>query len=276
MKGGVAAMLDAAAAIAAHGGLARGRLIVACVIDEEYASAGADALAASWRADAAIIPEPTGLAIGITHKGFSAAEITVHGKAAHGSRPDEGIDAILHMGRVLARLEARDRELQSGAAVPLLGTGSLHASAIDGGGELSSYPARCRLQFERRTLPGEPVCAAFDDLRQIAAELSAADQHFKADVRLLLARPPYAIDSAHPVAAVLATACGAHGLRARFEGLSYWTDAAILGAAGTPTVLFGPRGAGLHGIQEFVLIDDVVLCRDVLEDAARRHLDERL
>ena len=273
MKAGLAAMLHAASGIAARGGLARGRILVACVIDEEYASAGADAVTAEWRADAAIITEPTGLTIGIAHKGFSAAEITVHGRAAHGSRPDEGIDSIVRMGRVLARLEARDRELQSSSPVPLLGTGSLHASRIDGGGELSSYPARCCLQYERRTLPGEADTVALDDLVRIADELSAADQHFRADVRLLLARPPYAIDPAHPVSLMLAKACHVHGLHTAFEGLSYWTDAAILSGAGIPTALFGPRGAGMHSAEEYVLVDDVLTCRAVLEDAARQLLE---
>ena len=263
MKAGIAAMIDAASRVLARG-LRRGRLIVACVIDEEYASVGADALAAAHRADAAVIPEPTGLAIGVAHKGFSAAEIVVHGRAAHGSRPDEGRDAILRMGRVLAELEALDRRLQAGASHPLLGVPSLHASQIDGGGELSSYPARCRLQMERRTLPGEALSAAADELAAIGNHLRGRDPEFSADVRLLLARPSYALDAAHRLPAALRRACGTCGIDAPAVGLSYWTDAAVLGAAGTPTALFGPTGAGLHGTGEYVELGSVVACRDVL------------
>ncbi|HYM25959.1 MAG TPA: M20/M25/M40 family metallo-hydrolase, partial [Vicinamibacterales bacterium] len=149
MKGGVAAMIDAARAIA-ETGLDRGRVIVAAVVDEEHSSIGADAFVAGWHADAAIVTEPTDLAIGIAHKGYAWVRVDVHGRAAHGSRPKEGQDAILRMGRVLSRLEALDRDLQRRPAQALVGTGSLHASMVEGGRELSSYPDRAVLQMERR------------------------------------------------------------------------------------------------------------------------------
>jgi acetylornithine deacetylase len=136
MKGGVAAMVDAARVIVRGGaerGLERGRIIVAAVVDEEYASIGADAIAADWTADAAVVTEPTDLQIGIGHKGFAWLEIETRGRAAHGSRPRDGRDAIMRMGRVLRALEQLDRELQSATPHPLIGTGSLHASIIDGG-----------------------------------------------------------------------------------------------------------------------------------------------
>src|SRR5215210_1273166 len=133
MKGGVAAMIDAARVARARG--FSGRLIVAAVIDEEYASLGADALVKNWRADAAVVTEPTDLQIGVGHKGFAWFQLETVGKAAHGSRPAEGRDAIMRMGRVLHRLESLDRELQSRAVHPVLGTASLHASIIAGGRE---------------------------------------------------------------------------------------------------------------------------------------------
>ncbi len=154
MKGGVAAMIDAAR-LARDRGFRKGRLIVAAVVDEEYASLGADTLVTKWSADAAIVTEPTDLQIGVGHKGFAWAAIETRGRAAHGSRPRDGRDAILRMGRVLRALEQCDRELQSRAPHPVMGTASLHASIIDGGRELSSYPDRCRLQMERRTVVGE-------------------------------------------------------------------------------------------------------------------------
>src|SRR5438874_3663495 len=165
MKSGVAAMVDAARVLAESGGLDAGRLIVAAVVDEEHSSIGADALVTAWRADAAVVTEPTDLQITVGHKGFAWVEVDVHGKAAHGSRPMEGEDAILRMGRVLARLEAVDRELQARTPHPLVGTGSLHASTIEGGRELSSYPDRARLQMERRTLPGEVESQALAEVQ---------------------------------------------------------------------------------------------------------------
>jgi acetylornithine deacetylase len=269
MKAGLAAMIDAACRLA-RAGFARGRLIVACVADEEYASAGADALVTRWSADAAVVTEPTGLSIGIAHKGFSAAEVRVQGVAAHGSRPAEGRDAILRMGRVLARLEALDRGLQQGPRDPWLGPASLHASMIRGGGELSSYPASCVLQLERRTIPGEPVDVSTREAQDILDRLLAEDAEFSADVRLLLARPPYVIDEGHALVEAIRAAAHAMAVDARACGLSFWTDAAILGEAGIPSVLFGPGGAGLHSTSEFVNVADVEACRDVLVELAHR------
>src|SRR5262252_3671062 len=136
MKGGVAAMISAAAAIA-HSGLDAGRLIVAAVVDEEHSSIGADALVRTWTADAGVVTEPTDLEIAVGHKGFAWVEVAVEGRAAHGSRPAEGQDAILRLGRVMSRLEALDRALQAQTPHPLVGTGSLHASFVQGGRELS-------------------------------------------------------------------------------------------------------------------------------------------
>ena len=167
MKGGVAAMMSAAAHVAQNGGLASGRLIVAAVVDEEHSSIGADALVKKWTADAAIVTEPTDLAIAVGHKGFAWVGVTVEGKAAHGSRPREGQDAILRLGRVLTRLEALDATLQARPPHPLVGTGSLHASIIAGGHELSSYPDRATLQLESRILPSEPESTAVAEVRAL-------------------------------------------------------------------------------------------------------------
>ena len=130
--------------------------MIACVVDEEHASIGADALVTRWRADAAVVTEPTDLQVAIAHKGFEWVEIETEGRAAHGSRPREGRDAIRLMARVLQGLDALDRGPASQKPPhALLGTASLHASLIEGGRELSSYPDRCHLQMERRTIPGE-------------------------------------------------------------------------------------------------------------------------
>ena len=263
MKGGVAAMIDAARA-AAERGWRRGRLIVAAVVDEEYGSLGADALVAEWRADGAVVTEPTDLQIGIGHKGFAWLEVETRGRAAHGSRPKDGRDAILRMGRVLGRLERLDRDLQSRPAHPLLGTGSLHASIVAGGRELSSYPDRCALQMERRTVAGEPNGAPLDEIESILATLRAEDPEFEGAARLVFSRPPYEIAGSHDLPRALASAGASQGVRAGTTGMSFWTDAAVLAAAGIPSVLFGPGGAGLHSTEEYVNLADVLACRDTL------------
>jgi acetylornithine deacetylase len=263
MKAGVAAMIAAAGAVAARG-LRSGRLIVACVVDEEHSSIGADALVRTWTADAAVVTEPTDLAIAVGHKGFAWIDVDVDGKAAHGSRPAEGQDAILRLGRVLARLEALDRRLQAQPPHPLVGTGSLHASFVSGGHELSSYPGRARLQMERRTLPGEPESIAKAELDASIAELATEDSTFQARATHVFSRPAYEIPRDHPLPAALAAALQKAGGTPQITGASFWTDAAVLGHAGIPSVLFGPGGAGLHSIEEYVIVEDVLRCRDAL------------
>lgn len=260
MKGGVAAMIDAARQVAASG-LRQGRLVVAAVVDEEFASIGADALVTRWRTDAAVVTEPTDLQIAVAHKGFAWIEIDVRGRAAHGSRPSDGRDAILGMGRVLEKLERLDRELQARTPHPFMGVASLHASTITGGREWSSYPDRCVLQVERRTVAGESGATALQEVEDILSELRADDAEFDGTARSIFSRPPYAIGAADPLPVALTRA--ALG-RTSIVGMSFWTDAAILGAAGIQTVLFGPGGAGLHSVEEYVLVDEVLSCRDSL------------
>lgn len=269
MKGGVAAMLGAARVLAEGGGLGRGRLIVAAVVDEEHASLGAEALVAAWRADAAVVTEPTDLQVAVAHKGFQWVEIETRGRSAHGSRPDDGRDAILRMGRVLSRLESLDRQLQTQPAHPLLGTASLHASIVAGGVELSSYPDRCSLQMERRTLPGEPPEAGLQEALAILDRLRRDDWEFEGDAHLMFGREPYEIEKGHALPAALVRAATAVGCQARQVGMTFWSDAAILGAAGIPSVLFGPGGAGLHSPEEYVRVQDVCRCRDALVALAR-------
>jgi len=275
MKGGVAAMMAAAAAIAAHGGLASGRLVVAAVVDEEHSSIGADALVKSWRADAAIVTEPTDLEIAVGHKGFAWVDIVVEGRAAHGSRPAEGQDAILRLGRVLSRLEALDRTLQARPPHPLVGTGSLHASIVRGGHELSSYPDRATLQMERRLLPSEPESTALDEVQQILGALTAEDATFRGTGTAVFSRPAYEVPIDHELPRMLADALARVGGTPRITGASFWTDAAVLGHAGTPSILFGPGGAGLHSIEEYVNVADVLTCRDALVELARRFCEAR-
>jgi acetylornithine deacetylase len=263
MKGGVAAMLDAARQVA-ESGLDKGRLIVAAVVDEEYASIGADTLVSQWTADAAVVTEPTDLQVGVGHKGFAWIEIETRGRAAHGSRPKDGRDAIMRMGRVLQRLEALDRHLQSRPSHPVMGTGSLHASIVHGGRELSSYPDSCHLQMERRTVAGETGDSARQEVSDILDALRREDPEFEARETLVFARLPYELSSAHELPQALTRAAGSIGRPAEVVGMSFWTDAAILAAAGMPSVLFGPGGAGLHSVEEYVTTDDVVACRDAL------------
>ncbi|HEV8432943.1 MAG TPA: M20/M25/M40 family metallo-hydrolase [Thermoanaerobaculia bacterium] len=278
MKGGVAAILAAARTIAEKNLLRAGKLVIAMVADEEHASLGAEHLVRHGiRCDAAIICEPTDLAIGVGHKGFEWVEVETHGVAAHGSRPDEGVDAIVMMGRVLTGIEELDRRLAAAPPHPLLGRPSVHASLIRGGRELSTYPDRCTLSIERRTVEGEREGILLDEVRGMIQssvlgpqssdqnpriiDPRTEDRGPRTECRLTFTRRPYITPDNCELLQLLP------GPR---TALSFWTDAAIFGNAGTPTVVYGPGGAGLHGIEEYVRIDEVLTCRDVLVDLATR------
>jgi acetylornithine deacetylase len=274
MKGGVAAALGAAAVLA-RGAPLRGDLLITAVADEEHASLGTQAVVEYLRAagitvDGAIVTEPTDLALSPAHKGFAWLTITTQGRAAHGSRRADGIDAIAHMGRVLGALERLDRELQGRPAHPLLGHASLHAALISGGTELSTYPAHCTLQLERRTLPGETPATITAEIDGLLSALHFEDTTFRAETSLTLYRPPLETPTDAPVALALAAAATAHlGTPPAVVGTTFWTDAALLGYAGIPTVLFGPSGAGLHADVEWVDLPSVDACAAVLVATAR-------
>jgi acetylornithine deacetylase len=266
MKGGVAAMMCAATALSSK--WKSGRLIVAGVADEEYASIGASALVKDYCADAAIVLEPSDLQIGLAHKGFAWIEITTTGRAAHGSRPLEGRDAILRMGRVLSHLEKLEARLKSKSPHPLLGNGSMHASLIDGGRELSTYPDHCVLKMERRLLTEETAGTALSEVQEILAHLRADDPEFQADARFLFGQPAYALPENHILPELIEAALKKNGKTTKRSGMTFWTDAAILGEARIPSVVFGPGGAGLHGLEEYVLADEVLACQTAVMDVA--------
>ena len=269
MKGGLASMMSAALYLARNGGLPAGRVIVAAVIDEEYASIGADALVTKWKAGAAVVGEPTDMRIAVGHKGFEWVEIITSGIAAHGSRPEEGRDAIMRMGRVLSRLEKVNREIQSRDPHPILGTGSLHASLVQGGRELSTYPDQCTLKMERRTITGEPARCGLMEVVRILEDLRREDHEFNATAKFLFSRPQYLTPADHDLPKLIESVLARRAVTTSRAGMSFWTDAAVLGEAGIPSVVFGPGGAGLHSTSEYVLASDVLTCRDALIDLAR-------
>jgi acetylornithine deacetylase len=263
MKGGLAAIMFAAAA--AKNQQLRGDVILTAVSDEEYASIGTASIVKRWHADAAIVTEPTGLEICIAHKGFIWLEIETRGIAAHGSLPDLGVDAIVKMGKVLVGLEELDRSLRSAPSHRLLGSGSLHASLISGGQELSSYPERCILSVERRTVPGETAQDVESQVRQILDQLAASDAAFNAALKTTLLRPAFEVSQDEPIVqAVRHHATAIAGQEPGIIGATAWMDSAILSAAGIPTVIFGPGGEGAHAVVEWVDLEQVQRCAEVL------------
>jgi acetylornithine deacetylase len=271
MKGGVAAMCAAAYRAASAGGSLAGEIIIAAVADEEYESLGTRALVARGvRADACIVTEPTRLAIMPAHRGFVWVEVEVAGRAAHGSRWDIGVDAIRHAGLLLAELDRLDADVLPARTHPLLGRGSLHASLIEGGIGMSTYPDRCTLKLERRTIPGERAQDVIDEVQRACDAIRARRPSFAADVRLLVTQGPSDVAVDAPLVRGLSRALDASGEATRIEGMSAWTDAALLNDAGIPAVCFGPGDISLaHAAEEYIPLDEIDRAAVVLTELAR-------
>ena len=273
MKGGIAAMCAAAARAASA---TNAELVIAAVIDEENESLGTRALVERGiRADAAIVTEPTQLAIMPAHRGFVWLEIELRGRAAHGSRYDLGIDAIRHAGLLLAELDAFEETVLVTRTHPLLGRASLHASLVHGGIGMSTYPDRCMLSIERRTVPGESTESVIEEVREAFARVRARRPSFDASVRLITAQGPSDVSPGAPVVQSLARAIENEGMTIAIEGMSAWTDAAILNAAGIPAICFGPGDIKLaHAAEEWVPVAEIerataVLTRMALDFGSR-------
>jgi acetylornithine deacetylase len=256
MKAGLAAIMLAGAE-AARGGLS-GDVIVTAVCDEEVASIGTARVAERYPADAAIVSEPTEMRLALAHKGFLGFEIETKGRAAHGSRPDLGVDAIAHMGHVLVGIEELDRRLRAEPTHALLGSGSVHAGVIEGGQEFSSYPERCLLKGERRTVPGETDAQVEGELRDLLGELDG-------EVRVVVARQPFETPADAPFARLVAR----HAGNPEVVGVPFWADSALLAAAGIPTVVYGPAGEGAHAVEEWVDLASAERCAAVYAAVAR-------
>ena len=273
MKGGIAAMCAGAWRAAQRG--VRGEVIIAAVADEEYESLGTRALLAHGiRADAAIVTEPTGLAIMPAHRGFAWIEVEITGRAAHGSRWDIGVDAIRHAGLLLAELDRLDDEVLPRLTHPLLGRGSLHASLIQGGLGMSTYPDRCVVRLERRSIPGETAADVVAEVQRACETIRARRSTFIADVRLLLTQVPSDVAVDSRLVRELGAAVTACGEAVSIEGMSAWTDAALLNDAGIPAVCFGPGDISLaHAAEEYIPLDEIDRAADVLASFAQRAND---
>ncbi len=270
MKGGVAAMC-AAAWLAARAGIG-GEIIVTAVADEEFRSAGTrELLKRGVRADAAIIAEPTALAIMPAHRGFAWVEVVVEGRAAHGSRWEIGVDAIRHAGLLLAELDRVDAELLPLRTHRLLGRGSLHASRIEGGIGMSTYPDQCTLAIERRTIPGERGVDAASEVQRACDAVAARRPTFAASVRLLFAQSPSDVPIDAPIVRALGDALTARSEPVQLAGMSAWTDAALLNGAGIPAICFGPGDITLaHAAEEYIPLDEIDRATTVLAELAQR------
>jgi acetylornithine deacetylase len=269
MKGSLTACFAAVKALVDSGTRLAGDVVVAAVADEEHASIGTADIATRVPVDGAIVTEPTDLEVCTAHKGFVWVEVKTHGVAAHGSRFQDGIDANLRMGRFLHELDRLEQSLRARSPHPLVGPPSLHAATIAGGTGLSTYSASCKLEIERRTIPGETEGQVLAELTELTDRLARADPTFRATVTSLFARDSFEARADSPLAeAVDRAAKAVLGTVPKRLGKSGWMDSALLAAAGADTLVFGPSGAGLHGAVEWVDLESVVKASAVLAATA--------
>lgn len=257
MKAGLGIILAAAREWASDPG--KGELVVALTCDEEHASLGMQALVESGiRAQAAVVTEPTSLAVMPAHKGFAWVEVAFSGHAAHGSRPEVGVDAIRHSAAFLQEMELLEVRLDRADPHPLLGNGSFHAGTIRGGSAWSVYPDACVLTLERRTLPGEPEDGFLEEVERALTRASRRIPELDAAVRLDLVRPASDVPTDHPLVHGLLAAVADEGVEPRVEGMTAWVDAAYLNQAGIPAVCFGPGSIGqAHTAREWVSAEEI-------------------
>lgn len=270
MKGGLVASMAAVKAIVDSDTELRGDLVIAGVCDEEYASIGTEHLMKNVVVDAAIVGEATGFNVQIAHKGFAWIDVVTHGYAAHGSAYKVGVDAIAKMGHVLIGLEAIQSILLE-VEHPLVGPGSVHASIIGGGRELSTYPDHCKLEIERRLIPGENRNDVEEEMRNLLQSLSEGDPKFKANYEITFYRAPMEVDSEEEICRLLMeVTTESLGTAPRFTGSSGWMDTQIIHDKGIPAVAFGPKGEGAHSAVEWVDLDSVYKAAQVQFEVIKR------
>jgi acetylornithine deacetylase len=264
-KGGMAAVLTLARAVAEGDLRLRGDLVLAFVADEEHESIGTARLLEQVRTDAAIVIEPSDLDVVIGHRGFGIFRFETTGRMAHGGRPDLGVDANLHMAQVLVELDRLRQDWSVTQVHPALGPASLHVPVISGGRHLFVYADSCHADVECRSIPGQArgevqaeLEAALDRVRERVGSLEAT-------IRQVLWRPPYEIDARRPVVRTALNAVEAvTGRPGRLEHHAWWEDSGLLGEAGMEAVILGPIGGGLHGEEEWVDVGSVVHLAEIL------------
>jgi len=273
MKGSLAAIMRVAVEVAARPNA--GDLWLMIVADEESDGRGAEAVLGALadrrtRPDACVVAEPSDLRLMLGHRGFATGVITTHGRAAHTARRDEGIDAVVMMARVIVALADLDARLNAVPGHPLLGHSAVVTSLVHGGTELFTYPAGCRAEFVWRTLPGQTRASLEAEFDRLFVALRQRDPRFDADVVWRLWREPMLIDANAAIARAAAAALHDElGAKATPCAAPWWTDAALIQAAGIPPVIVGPSGGGIHSIDEWVDLEGLARFERILLNLTR-------
>ena len=242
-------------------------LVFTFVCDEEDKSIGMDHLVSHFlptlptRPFLGIFMEPTEDQIGICHKGYAWYQLKISGVAAHGSRPEEGVNAIFPLQYALSKLDEINTRLSTEEAHPLLGHATLHPGIIQGGSAYSVIAADAILTWERRTLPGENPKKIQEEVEQVVAAVSDAPGNHKVSVTQLFNRPPIQTREDENIKRFSNIVKDKS-----YKGMSYWADSALAAKADIPSILFGPSGHGAHAVDEWVSKSSMIYCYESLKN----------
>jgi len=262
MKGAVAAMACTLVSMKESGLSLNGDLVFAGTIDEETGALGVKHLIDEGIVtNYAIVGEPTALRVGIAHKGAHFIRVSVHGRGAHGSCPEKGINAVAYASRIAVALEEKLRSQLAKRTSPLLGTSTVSVGRISGGIKPNIVAETCELDIDRRTLPGEanPV----EDVRTLVSEICDEVEDLTYSVSEMPAtavvpHSPLVTSSEAILAKAVTQACRDLSLDDQPIGLTYWTDGGVLAAAGIESVILGPGDIALaHGPKEAVPVGEL-------------------
>jgi acetylornithine deacetylase len=258
-KGSVAAMLAALCEVANSKGRPREtEILFAGLIDEEYAQAGSRFFARHVRADLAIVGEPTRGEIVTAHKGNLWLRLETRGRAAHGSRPELGVNAIRAMAGIVDALETDYSMLLQGRRHSLLGAGTVNVGVIHGGTQPNIVPDRCSIAIDRRTLPGETEASVRRELKRFLQE-----RKLKAtlDTEKPVSCLPMETDPRQPLVRLFLKVAR----QRKPAGVHFFCDAAVLAEGGIPSVVFGPGDvAQAHTVDEWISLASLERARALL------------
>ncbi len=266
-KSGCAAGMLVLRSVAQSGTALRGDLLVACVADEEGISIGSEHLARQGGIDAAIViePQPTEELV-VEHQGFGWIDVITHGVAAHGSAPETGVDAIVHLAEVISRLHRLDRTVFTAHPSAMNGRTVFHTGTVSGGTDYATYPNRATLGIEIGTQPGEHLSDRVGEIEAIFAEIAETEPGFRGEVAVRLDRDPFLAQGHERIQQVVVAAMqDVLGHRPKITGMNAWTDAALMQEAGIPTLLIGSTGGNFHAPGEWTSISELVKLCAILE-----------